>query len=106
MELNIENSSTNLQKFTICSNSKCNKLFIIEEKEKYSDNDFLCPQCAEKIFTHHIVQCSNCHSIVDFFDMGEGEEPVVFYVRKCTHCTGNEEDEKHLQIFYSPDAMI
>jgi hypothetical protein len=38
--------------------------------------------------------------------MGEGEEPVVFYVRKCTHCTGNEEDEKHLQIFYSPDAMI
>jgi hypothetical protein len=38
--------------------------------------------------------------------MGEGEEPIVFYVRKCTRCTGNEEDEKRLQIFYYPDAMI
>ena len=74
--------------------------------ENLSDTDFLCPNCEGKLHTHHIVQCSNCESIVNFLDLDDGEESIVFYVKKCQHCNGTEEDEKRLQYFFFPDIML
>ena len=60
------------------------------------DANFLCPHCRVKIATHHIVQCKNCQSLVNFLTVEEGEEPIVFYVNKCHHCSGSFEEERRI----------
>ena len=105
-EVGIENFSTRQVGFTRCSNSKCNLVFQTGIGKVFSDTDFLCPACKQKLNTFHVVQCSNCQSIVNFLDLDDGEESIVFYVRKCHRCTGTEEDERKLQFFYFPDLML
>lgn len=105
-EVGIENFSTRQMGFTRCSNSKCNLVFQTGIEKTFSDADFLCPACKQKLNTFHVVQCSNCQSIVNFLDLDDGEESIVFYVRKCHRCTGTEEDERKLQFFYFPDLML
>ena len=95
----IEKISTTSQKFTQCSNSKCGSVFPFESVEDTIDSNFLCPVCREKISTHHIVECENCHSLVNFITVEEGEEPIVFYVKKCHHCSGSYEEERIIQPF-------
>ena len=105
-EVVIDNFSTEHLKFTRCSNSKCNLVFFTSDQKTFSDADFLCPSCKQNLNDLHIVQCSNCQSIVNFLQPEKGEEARVFYVRKCHRCTGTEEDEKKLQFFYFPDLML
>lgn len=95
--INIESNSTVQKKFTQCSNSKCKAIFQYESVEKLIETNFLCDKCIEKISTHHIVQCKNCQSLVNFLPVYEGEEPIVFYVKKCHHCSGSYEDERRIQ---------
>ncbi len=54
----------------------------------------LCPTCRDKINTHHIVQCQNCESIVDFVDADPSELPVIFNTVKCPICSDSREDGK------------
>lgn len=100
----IELSTLNYIRFSYCSN--CNSVFPITVHGRLSDTDFLCHECEQKLRTHHIVQCSNCQSIVNFMDLDKGEESIVFYVKKCRHCSGTEEDEKQLNFFSFPDLLI
>ena len=68
--------------------------------------EFLCPVCRMNIETSHIVQCSSCQTIVSFIPSEPSEEPVVFYVEKCSHCSGTIQDELHMSPRYYPDAFI
>jgi len=67
---------------------------------------FLCPACRSKIESHHLVQCKTCQSIVNFIESEPSEEPIMFYVDKCSHCSGTVEDEWEMTPFYFPDAFI
>lgn len=70
------------------------------------ETGMLCPSCRDKIATHHVVQCTSCQSIVNFIAAEPSEEPVMFYVEKCSHCHGTREDEKKVVPHYFPDAFI
>ncbi len=105
-EIKIDTISTTQKKFSQCSNSKCRSLYLFESAEKSFEDNFLCPNCREKLLTHHLVQCKNCQSLVNFIRVDEGEEPIVFYVNKCHHCSGSFEDERRIQPFYNPELFI
>ncbi len=102
----IETNSTVKKRFIRCSNSKCNLVFHAELKENFSDTDLLCPECRNNLVNHHIIQCSNCQSVVELLETEFGEDSVVLFVRKCSHCTGTLEDEQKLHVFFYPDLMI
>jgi hypothetical protein len=102
----IDKEYTVLKRFSSCSNSKCNSIYLIDNKKTFSEVDFLCSECAEKLNTHHIVQCRRCRAIIDFFPAEGGEEVTVFYTKKCHHCSGTFEDEKHIQPFLYPELFM
>jgi len=102
----IETIFTANTRFVQCSNSKCNLIFQTDRKNSFSDIDLLCPECRGKLVNHHIIQCSNCQSIVELLDAEDYEDSVVLFVRKCSHCTGTLEDEQKLHVFFYPDLMI
>ncbi|HOI30386.1 MAG TPA: hypothetical protein PLZ15_11580 [Melioribacteraceae bacterium] len=105
-EVDIETSSTIPSKFAQCSNSKCRFVFHFETIEEFVEANFLCPECRHKLTTHHVVQCRNCQTIVNLFAIDEGEEPVIFYVNKCSHCHGSIEDERRIQPFLYPELYM
>ncbi|MCF6268535.1 MAG: hypothetical protein L3J41_02360 [Melioribacteraceae bacterium] len=88
---------TNKLKFFKCSNSACNKLFLISPKEvEHGSGIHFCPTCFSNPKTHHTIQCSNCLSIIDFLKVEENEKVTTYYARKCMCCNGTVEDEIHL----------
>lgn len=105
-EVYIETSSINSFKFAQCSNSKCRSVFAYITFEEFAAANFLCPVCRHKIKSHHMVQCRNCESIVNLFSLESGEEPIVFYVKKCHHCNGSLEDEVRIQPFMYPEVYM
>jgi len=87
----------NKLKFFNCSNSACNKLFLINPKEwEHGSGVHFCPTCFSNSKTYHTIQCSNCLSIIDFLQVEQNEEITTFYSKKCTCCNGTIEDEIHL----------
>ena len=102
----IETISTINKRFIRCSNSKCNLIFQTNLKENFSDTELLCPECRKNLANYHIIQCSNCQSVVELVATQNGEDSVVLFVRKCSHCTGTLEDEQKLHVFFYPDLMI
>ncbi|MFA3782243.1 hypothetical protein ABRY23_04180 [Melioribacteraceae bacterium 4301-Me] len=102
----IETKSTLLFRFSICRNSKCKNVFVYDGNFELAEDELLCPTCRKKIQTHHLVQCSNCNSIVNFIEINYNEEPVIFYVEKCSQCIGTKEDENKITIPLYPDAFI
>jgi len=100
------NISTSAKKFAQCNNSKCRIFFLFDPRVLMGESGFLCPSCRDKMDTHHAVQCTCCQSIVDFIEAEPSEEPIIFYVEKCSRCHGTVEDEKHMVPFYYPDAFV
>ncbi|MCK5457909.1 MAG: hypothetical protein KAI45_12345, partial [Melioribacteraceae bacterium] len=106
-ELVIENKATNFKKFAQCDNSKCKKTFLLNSEDLVSNNGLLlCPDCLLKVSIHHSVQCTSCLAVVNFIEAEPGETPILFYVEKCTHCSGTLEDEKHIVPRYYPEAFV
>jgi len=88
---------TNKLKFFNCSNSACNKMFLISQKEvEHGNGVHFCPACFSNPKTHHTIQCSNCLSIIDFLKVEENETITTYYSKKCTCCDGTVDDEIHL----------
>ncbi len=54
----------------------------------------------------HIVQCECCQTIVNFIPAMRNEEPIVFYVEKCSFCSGTVKDEKIHAPFHYRDSFI
>ncbi len=115
MELSLAESNTEVdithfynssKKFTVCSNQKCGLIYNCEEYMVGGEDNLLCPACRAKIETHHIVQCLNCETIIDFIEAEPSEEPVVFTIEKCSRCHGSKEDQKDISAFYFPDAFF
>jgi len=79
---------------------------FFEPREVLGEAGFLCPRCQSKIDTHHIVQCSNCQSVINFIEAEPSEEPVIYYTKKCSNCSGTLEDEKRIEPFYYSDVFI
>jgi hypothetical protein len=52
------------------------------------------------------VQCTNCLAVVNFIGAEPNETPIIFYVEKCSHCSGTLEDEKDIVPRYYPEAFI
>lgn len=102
----ISKNSTANQKFACCNNTKCKSIFPFESREILGEAGLLCPACREKMHTHHMVQCENCQSVINFIYSDPLELPVIFYVKKCSLCTGTREDEKKIVPHYFPDAFI
>lgn len=92
--------------FAKCSNTTCNRTFFCSPSDFEGEEDLLCPRCKNKMDSHHIVQCLNCGSIVDFIEAEPSEEPVVFTVERCSHCHGTTADERLLTAYFYPDAFI
>ena len=80
-------------KFTKCSNSKCNAIILCDVNEIEKDVEIFCKNCSEEILHSHIVQCKSCQTIVNFIPAMRNEEPIVFYVEKCSFCSGTIKDE-------------
>lgn len=103
----IETKATPSKNFAHCENSECRKTFIIASNDIVKDDGLLlCSYCRKKLVTHHIVQCSNCQTAVNFIPSDVEDIPLIYFVEKCSHCTGTTEDEKHISINHFPEAFI
>lgn len=90
----IETIFTDKPHFARCTNSKCGAYFLIYPGELTGETNLLCPKCRVQMDKAHVVQCSNCHAVVDFIPTEPGEGQIVFNVSKCSKCSGTLEDEK------------
>jgi len=43
---------------------------------------------------------------VDFFRLDGTEEPIVFYAKKCHHCSGSLDDERRIEPFLYPEIFM
>ncbi|AFN74766.1 hypothetical protein MROS_1529 [Melioribacter roseus P3M-2] len=89
----------------VCNNSGCGSVFPAGSIEEAEALGFMCPACNSKTVTHHIIQCRHCYSIVNFIPVYEDEEPVIFYVKKCSLC-GDAKEERNLSPSFSKDIFI
>jgi hypothetical protein len=103
---NIARIDTTKMHFTKCNNVKCNHIFLVDPEEKPGDLGFLCPECSYKTTTSHVVQCSSCHTVLNFVRAAVHEEKVVFTIDKCSHCYGTIEDEWEIEPIYQSDSYI
>lgn len=78
----------------------------MNREEQPGDFGYLCPECYAKTYTHHIVQCSSCKTVINFVSALEREEKVVFVLDKCSHCYGSLEDEREIEPLYQSDSYI
>jgi hypothetical protein len=92
--------------FCQCSNNNCKAIFPIGLEEAKKANQQFCPKCSIALTNSHLVQCENCQAIINFIPLFPKEEAVVFYVPKCTMCSGTIKDEKRLARQYFPKSFI
>lgn len=71
-----------------------------------SDSQQFCPKCKDKMLHSHLVQCEHCQTVLNFIPALENEETVIFYVDKCSSCSGTIRDEKLLTPHYFPESFI
>ena len=104
--MRIVTESAKSHKLAPCSHSKCNTYFLIDERRKFKDTDFLCPECKSKLETHNIIQCRSCKSIINFTEVEDREYPIVLYAKNCHLCTGSFEGELRVQPFMYPELFM
>ena len=92
--------------FTECANNKCKAIYTLKFEEITKDSQSFCPKCKILIQESHLVQCENCQTILNFIKKIPGEEAIIFYVKKCSSCTGALHDESKLSANYFPDSFI
>ena len=51
-------------------------------------------------------QCQTCHTVIQFLEAEPSEQPAIYYVSKCSLCSGTVEDEKSMVPFYLTDAFM
>lgn len=71
-----------------------------------SESEQFCSKCTKSVLHSHIVQCQNCQSIVNILPPYSNEEPIIFYVDKCSLCSGTKKDEQILTPHYFPESFI
>ena len=54
----------------------------------------------------HFVQCENCQTILNFLPKFPNEEAVIYYVNKCSSCSGTLKDEAKLTPNHYPESFI
>lgn len=92
--------------FTECTNSKCRAIYPIELDTMPGDLHHFCPKCKIAILNSHLVQCESCQTILNFIPKEQNEEAVVFYVDKCSSCSGTIQDEMKLTANFFPDSFV
>jgi hypothetical protein len=92
--------------FTKCTNYKCKAIFPLKLTEISKEGQQFCPKCKAAMLNSHIVQCENCQTILKFITKFPNEEDIVFYVDKCSSCSGTIKDEKLLTPHYFPESFI
>lgn len=102
----IESRITIRWHFTRCNNTKCHSIFLVNPDEEPGELGYLCPTCAGKVNTSHVVQCSSCKTVLNFVHAAAHEEKMVFNVAKCSHCVGTIEDEWEIEPLYQSDSYI
>lgn len=107
MRFTIVTNDTRFKKFAQCDNSECKKIFLLFSHDLVSNNGLLlCPDCYLKVSTHHSVQCTSCLAVVSFIYAEPNETPIIYYVKKCSHCNGTLEDEKRIVPRHYPEAFV
>ena len=92
--------------FTKCSNSQCKSFFSLKIEDINKEGEQFCPKCKSAMLNSHIVQCENCQTILNFIPKFPNEDDIVFYVDKCSSCSGTIKDEKMLTPNYYPESFI
>jgi len=93
-------------KFTKCSNSECNAIILYDVNEIKNDVEIFCENCSEEVLHSHIVQCKSCQTIVNLIPAMCYEEPLVFYVGKCSFCSRTISDEIIHSPFHYRDSFL
>ena len=101
MELEIQNF-----RFTKCTNNNCDSIYPVKLTEINKDTQMFCPKCHQEMRESHFVQCESCQTVLNFIPKLPNEEAVIYYVRKCSSCSGNLSDEKQLIPHYFPESYI
>ena len=89
-----------------CGNINCSAFFSIDIENVLKEQDHLCDNCKANALHSHLVQCENCQSILNFIPLFKNEEPIVYYVKKCSNCYGTVNDEKKLIANHFPESYI
>lgn len=105
-ESGIENTATNYQRISICSNLQCNSIFLAELSGDMDEKNFLCPRCVNDIKNSHIVQCSCCQTIIDYIPAEDNEELIVVFVDNCEHCMDLQRAEWGFDTFFSHQHLL
>lgn len=92
--------------FTKCTNSKCKSIYPLILDDVNKDSQLFCPKCIDLMLHSHLVQCENCQTVLNFIPALSNEESVIFYVDKCSTCSGTLKDEKQLIPHYFPESFI
>jgi hypothetical protein len=92
--------------FTRCTNNKCKAIYPLRLEEAQKDSEQFCPKCKVAMQDSHLVQCKNCQTVLNFIPKFPNEEDIIFYVDKCSSCSGTLKDEKHLTPNYFPESFI
>ena len=92
--------------FSQCSNNNCKAIFPLKLDEIKNFSQQFCHKCRIAVTNSHLVQCENCQAVINFIPLFPNEEAVVFYVPKCTMCSGTIKDEKRLAPQYFPKSYI
>lgn len=101
----MESAIQNLH-FTKCNNLQCKTIYPLTLDDINNDYQHFCPSCKITLLNSHFVQCENCQSILNFIPALPEEETVIFYVGKCSVCSGSKKDEKHLTAHHFPESFI
>ena len=92
--------------FTKCTNYKCKSIFPLKLQELSGEGQQFCPKCEAAMLNSHLVQCKNCQTILNFIPKLPNEDDIVFYVDRCSTCSGSKNDEKMLTPHYFPESFI
>ena len=92
--------------FTECTNSKCKAIYPLKLNQVKQDYQQFCPKCKLAMLESHLVQCENCQTVLNFIPKFPNEEAIIFYVDKCSSCSGTTMDEKSLTPQYFPESFI
>ena len=92
--------------FIKCDNKKCNSIYLSNVQEVSNESEHFCPSCRKEVLQSHIVQCEHCQTVVNFIPISIKQNPVIFYVKKCSTCTGSTTEEKRLRKNNSPNLYV
>jgi predicted amidophosphoribosyltransferase len=90
----------------MCTNLQCKVIYLVSVNEINNLYQPFCPKCKLEILHSHIVQCENCQTILNFIPALKDEETAIFYVNKCSSCSGNVFDNKKLDAHFASDPLI